>query len=59
MTFVIAYHDPGHANSAGVTVAGSELDAMDAIERLRREGYEVTGITPPLAKHAVLPALQC
>ena len=51
MTFVITYCDPGHANSAGVTIASSELDVMEATLRLRREGYEVTSITPPLAKY--------
>jgi len=55
MTFVIAYRDPCHANSEGVAVAGSEPDVMEAIERLRREGYEVTSITPPIAKHIFFP----
>jgi hypothetical protein len=48
MTFVIAYHDPRRANSAGVTIGCSEPEVWAAIERLRREGYEVTSITPPL-----------
>jgi hypothetical protein len=48
MTFVITYCDPSHANSAGVTVADSEAGVREAVERLRREGYEVTHIAPPL-----------
>jgi hypothetical protein len=51
MTFVITYCDPSHANSAGVTVADSEPAVREAIERLRREGYEVTRIAPPIEKH--------
>jgi hypothetical protein len=53
MTFVIAYRYPRHANSAGVTIASSEPDVTEAIERLGREGYEVTSITPPLTKHTI------
>jgi hypothetical protein len=47
MAFVITYCDPHHANSEGVTIGGDELEVREAIERLRREGYEVTSITPP------------
>jgi hypothetical protein len=47
MTFVITYRDPSHANSVGVTVADSEAGVREAVERLRREGYEVTRIAPP------------
>jgi hypothetical protein len=40
MTFVITYCDPSHANSAGVTVADSAPGVREAVERLRREGYQ-------------------
>ena len=46
MTFVITYSDPHHVNSAGVTIGANEPEVREAIERLRREGYEVTSITP-------------
>jgi lysylphosphatidylglycerol synthetase-like protein (DUF2156 family) len=53
MAFVITYHDECHANSAGVTIVGKEAEVREAIERLRREGYEVTSITPPLTNPAI------
>jgi hypothetical protein len=49
MTFVITYCDPHHANSEGVAIGGNEPEAKEAIERLRREGYEVMSITPPVS----------
>jgi len=48
MTFLIIYRDPRHANNEGISVGSSEPEVRQAIDRLRREGYDVTRITPPL-----------
>jgi hypothetical protein len=55
MAFVITYHDPQHANSGGTSVAGNEREARETIMRLKREGFEVTRVEPPLPKHSLFP----
>jgi hypothetical protein len=47
MAFVIAYRHPQRPNIRGACIVGSQLQVKEAIERLRREGCEVTRITPP------------
>ena len=49
MRFVIEYQDPRKPRTAGVTLVGSEAQAKTVVERLQRDGYEVTNITPPLS----------
>jgi hypothetical protein len=46
MAFVF-FRDPRRPNEVSATIAGSEWAIMAAIERLEREGNEVTGIVPP------------
>jgi len=46
MAFVF-YRHPRHPNEVSATIAGSEWAITAAVERLEREGNEVTGITPP------------
>jgi hypothetical protein len=46
MAFVF-YRNPRRPNEVSVTIAGSELAITAAVERLEREGNEVTGIIPP------------
>ena len=46
MAFVF-YRNPLRPNEASVTIAGSELAITAAVERLEREGNEVTAIIPP------------
>jgi hypothetical protein len=48
MSFLIAYRDPRHPKRVGASIVGSELQVREVIKRLRREGCEVTRITPPL-----------
>ena len=47
MTFLII-RDPRYANNEGIAVGRSEPEVRQAIDRLRREGYDVVRITPPL-----------
>jgi hypothetical protein len=49
MRFVIEYRDPRQPRTAGVTLVGSESQAKTVVERLRREGFEVTSIISPPA----------
>jgi hypothetical protein len=49
MAFTITYRDPRFTGFAGVSIVGSEQQARTALERLRREGYEVTSTEPRLA----------
>jgi hypothetical protein len=59
MSFLIAYRNPRHPKSIGASIVGSELKVREVIKRLRREGCEVTRITPPLTplSRILTPAL--
>jgi hypothetical protein len=46
MAFVF-YRNLRRPNEASVTIAGSELAIRAAVERVQREGNEVTAIMPP------------
>lgn len=46
MAFVF-YRHPRRPNEVSATIAGSELAIIAAVERLQREGNEVTAIIPP------------
>ena len=46
MAFVF-YRHPRRPNEVSVTIAGSKWAITAAVERLEREGNEVTGIIPP------------
>ena len=50
MTFTITYRDPRIAGFAGASIVTSALQARAVLERLRREGYEVTSTKPRLAR---------
>jgi hypothetical protein len=50
MGFIINYRDPRSAGFIGVSIVSSELQAREQLERLRREGYEVTSTEPRLAR---------
>ena len=50
MGFTITYRDPRFAGFTGLSIVASELQARAALERLRREGYEVTSTEPRLAR---------
>jgi hypothetical protein len=50
MTFTITYRDPRFAGFAGASIVTSALHARETLERLRREGYEVTSTDPRLAR---------
>jgi hypothetical protein len=47
MPFVITYRDPRRPDLAGATIVSSEPQVHEAVERLARDGFEVTLITPP------------
>jgi hypothetical protein len=47
MAFFISYRDPRAPTIAGATIVGCESQIAEATERLRRQGYEVTHVTPP------------
>jgi hypothetical protein len=49
MGFVIHYRDPRFAGFIGISIVPGELQARTTLERLRREGYEVTSTEPRLA----------
>jgi hypothetical protein len=49
MAFVF-YRHPRRPNEVSATIAGSVWAITAAVERLEREGNEVTGIMPPLTK---------
>ena len=53
MTFLIIYRDPRHANNEGIAL-GSNEPVRQAIDRLRREGYDVTLITRAAHRPAIL-----
>ena len=55
MTFTITYRDPRFAGFAGASVVTSEFQARVTLERLRREGYEVTNTNPRLARAPTEP----
>jgi hypothetical protein len=48
MTFTITYRDPRFAGFAGASIVTSAPQARETLERLRREGYEVTSTVPRL-----------
>jgi hypothetical protein len=50
MSFVIHYRDPRFAGFIGISIVPGELQARASLERLRREGYEVTSTEPRLAR---------
>ena len=50
MGFIINYRDPRFAGFMGLSIVASELQARATLERLRREGYEVTSTEPRLAR---------
>jgi hypothetical protein len=50
MGFTITYRDPRFPGLAGLSIVASELHARAALERLRREGYEITSTEPRLAR---------
>jgi hypothetical protein len=50
MGFTITYRDPRFAGFTGLSIVVGELQARAALERLRREGYEVTSTEPRLAR---------
>ena len=50
MGFVINYRDPRFAGFIDMSIVPDELQARAALERLRREGYEVTSTEPRLAR---------
>ena len=56
MMFTITFRDPRIAGFAGASIVSSELQAREALESLRRRGYEVIGTEPPLARRTALPA---
>jgi hypothetical protein len=56
MRFTITFRDPRVAGFAGASIVSSEFQAREALERLRRQGYEVTGTEPPLAERTPFPA---
>lgn len=50
MGFTITYRDPRFPGFTGLSIVAGELHARAALERLRREGYEVTRTEPRLAR---------
>jgi hypothetical protein len=50
MGLTITYRDPRFAGFEGLSIIASELQARATLERLRREGYEVTSTEPRLAR---------
>jgi hypothetical protein len=50
MGFTITYRDPRFPGFTGLSIVASELHARAALERLRREGYEITSTEPRLAR---------
>jgi hypothetical protein len=50
MGFIIQYRDPRFAGFIGISIVPGELQARTTLERLRREGYEVTSTEPRLAR---------
>jgi hypothetical protein len=55
MTFRITYRDPRSAGFAGAAIVNSEIEAREKLERLQREGYEVTSTEPRLARAPTEP----
>jgi hypothetical protein len=47
MSFVITYRELRSPKNEGVCIVGSERQVGETLDRLGREGYEVTRITPP------------
>jgi hypothetical protein len=52
MAFVF-YRHPRHPNEVSVTIAGRGSAIAMVVERLEREGNEVTSIIPPPANHII------
>jgi hypothetical protein len=48
MAIVITYRELRSPKNEGVCIVGSDRQARETLERLGREGYEVTRITPPI-----------
>ena len=53
MGITITYRDPRSEGFSGLSIVGGEVQARATVERLRREGYEVTGTEPPLTLQPV------
>lgn len=47
MAFAITYRHEKRPIGAAMTIVGNEMQITEAVDRLEREGYEVTGIDPP------------
>ena len=47
MAFAITYRHVTRPIGAATTIVGNEKQITATIDRLEREGYEVTGIDPP------------
>jgi len=47
MAFAITYRHVTRPIGAATTFVGNEMQISEAVNRLEREGYEVTGIDPP------------
>lgn len=47
MAFSITYRHATRPRGAAMTIVGNEMQITEAVARLEREGYEVTGIDPP------------
>jgi hypothetical protein len=50
MAFIITYRDPRSAGFTGISIVPDESQARATLERLRREGYEVTSTEPQLGR---------
>jgi hypothetical protein len=53
MGITITYRDPRFEGFSGLSIVGGEEQARATVERLQREGYEVTGTEPPLTLQPV------
>ena len=47
MAFTVVYRDGKRPFGVGMMIVGNESQLADAIDRLERDGYEVTNIDPP------------
>jgi hypothetical protein len=47
MAFAITYRHVSRPIEAATVIVGNERQITDAVDRLEREGYDVTGIDPP------------
>jgi hypothetical protein len=47
VAFAITYRHVSRPLGAAMTIVGNEMQITEAVARLERDGYEVTGIDPP------------